>query len=565
MIRLISTFWCRTLAILTFTLGCIGSVRADFTWQLINSDAEVEITGHTDPTGDLSIPAEIDGKPVTSIGTKAFYNCKTLDSIVVPDSVTSFGSSAFYYCESLVSFTVPDAVTSIGTKAFQNCKSLTSISLPGGVTSIESYLFSGCDSLASITIPQGVTSVGNYAFYSCDALSSVVISASVTSIGDTAFSRCPLLTTIVVDPANPAYSSVNGVLFDNDQSELITAPGGLSGSYSIPDGVTAIGDYAFYYCESVSAVILPDSVTTIGQYAFGYCDGLLAITIPDGVTTLAQRAFYRCDGLASVILSGNLTSIEDFTFHECMALVSITIPDSVTAIGESAFSTCESLVSVTLGRGVTTIEDDAFVDCESLTAAIFLSHAPVLGDDVFGGADSGFSITFHEGATGFSTPTWEGYPCEMIPSSATTFSAWAETAFAGAGTSADQMLASADPDQDGRINLFEYAFGGDPTLSDSSAPVTTDADNGLPILSFTIVGDATDLSYIVQTSSDGKTWQDGAVFTPQASVSAPIRSVDQQTLHVSTVAQGDGTHLVRERFTGASPVQFARVRIEQAD
>ena len=147
-------------------------------------------------SGALTIPATIEGKPVTSIGDKAFAYCSGLTSITIPDSVTSIGVRAFYECSSLTSTTIPDGVTSIEKWTFTKCRSLTSITIPDSVTSIGSSAFSNCTNLTNIAIPDGVTSIGWGAFAGCTSLMSVTIGDSVTSIGDLAFAFCKSLTAV---------------------------------------------------------------------------------------------------------------------------------------------------------------------------------------------------------------------------------------------------------------------------------------------------------------------------------------------------------------------------------
>ena len=163
------------------------------------------------------------------------------------------------------------------------------------VTSIGDRAFSGCSSLTSITIPDSVTSIGSYAFEDCTSLTSITIPDSVTSIDEDAFRFCDKLNQINVDTANTVYSSVNGVLFDKDKTELIIYPEGKAdASYAIPNSVTSIGNYAFFLCSS-----------------------LTSITIPNGVTSIGNSAFYKCSSLKDVYYSGTQEQWEKISIDDC--------------------------------------------------------------------------------------------------------------------------------------------------------------------------------------------------------------------------------------------------------
>ncbi len=219
--------------------------------------------------------------------------------------------------------------------------------------------------------PEGdvVTGIGDDAFYNRYSLTSVVIPNGVTSIGEYAFGQCSSLTSIEVDEENTAYKSIDGNLYTKDGKTLVQYAGGKTDtSFTIPDGVTTIGNSAFYYCESLTSIEIPDSVTSIGNSAFYYCKSLTSIEIPDSVTSIGDKAFYYCKSLTSIEIPDSVTSIGDKAFSDCDSLTSVVIPDNVTSIGNSAFYSCDSLKSVEIGSGVTDIGDDAFCLCKGLTS-----------------------------------------------------------------------------------------------------------------------------------------------------------------------------------------------------
>ena len=181
-----------------------SSVRAGTLGDLTYEIAQPQLTitdCNESAAGELVIPAEIEGLPVTGIGDEAFYYCSSLTSISIPEGVTSIGDSAFSYCRSLTSITIPEGVTRIMDEAFSSCESLTSITIPDSVISIGDEAFSECISLTPITIPNSVYSIGDKAFASCYSLTSISIPETVTSIGDEAFRGCFALESVVVPTA----------------------------------------------------------------------------------------------------------------------------------------------------------------------------------------------------------------------------------------------------------------------------------------------------------------------------------------------------------------------------
>ncbi len=307
-----------------------------------------------------------------TIAINAFYNCDSITSVTIGNSVTSIGNYAFRGCSSLTSVTIGNGVTSIGYYAFYNTAYYNNSSnwengvlyigkhlidaketisgaytIKQGTLTIAGRTFSGCDSLTSITIPDSVTSIGNYAFEYCSSLTSITIPASVTSIGDDAFRGCPSLESITVGMNNKTYHSDSNCLIETATKTLVL---GCKNSVIPTDGnVTSIGSYAFYGCSSLTSITIPNSVTSIGNYAFRGCSSLTSVTIGNSVTSIGSSAFYNCKSLTSVTIPDSVTSIGGYAFEECTSLTSITIPDSVTSIGSYAFYNCDALTYVYYG------------------------------------------------------------------------------------------------------------------------------------------------------------------------------------------------------------------------
>jgi hypothetical protein len=346
-----------------------GSGSGQFTY-FVDSGA-VTITGYTGSDTVITIPDYIDGLPVTriddfalqygaftsvtignnvtDIGVDAFNGCYNLATVLIPNSVQTLEDGAFINCSALTTIFIPASVTQIGDAPFAGCSALTSITvdganasyvgsggvlfdyaqvtliqypegktassyaIPATVTRIGVDAFFGC-LLTSISIPNSVNTISDYAFAGA-RLTSVTLPASVTSLGNGPFDATPDLTAINVNPANPAFLSVNGVLFNHTGTILINYPAGKPGTtYAFPSGVTSVGASAFAGC-TLTSITIPDTVTSIEDSAFYQCFSLSSVTLGAALANIDALAFAYCPNLTSFYFKGNAPTADPTVFY----------------------------------------------------------------------------------------------------------------------------------------------------------------------------------------------------------------------------------------------------------
>ncbi len=211
-------------------------------------------------------------------------------------------------------------------------------------------------------------------------LANVIIPNSVTSIGTGSlrFNTWTCYRLVVLGAQNANYTSENGVLFDKGMNNLLECPNGIEeSSYSIPDTVTNVGDWAFASCSTLANVTIPNSVVSIGQWAFARTE-MLVVTIPDSVVSLGAFAFAQ-SSVGSVTIGNGLATLVSDVFYECTGLTSVTI-----------------------GTGVKTIEDFAFYDCPNLTSLYFTGNAPIADASTFLQANQNVTVYYMPGTTGWA-------------------------------------------------------------------------------------------------------------------------------------------------------------------
>ena len=384
-------------------------------------------------------------KAVKKIADFSFMGCKTMTSVIIPNSVTSIGYGAFYGCNSLTSIIIPNSVTSIEYGAFSNTAwydaqpdgiiyagkvlyeykgempANTSVIVKDGTTEIAGVAFKDYGNLTSITIPNSVTSIGEEAFYNTawyDAQPDGIIYAGKVLYKYKG--EMPANTSVIVKDGT---TGIAGGAF-SDCSSLA--------SVTIGDSVTSIGNSAFRNCISLTSITIPNSVTSIGYFAFDGCSNLTSITIPNSVTSIGSSAFRGCSSLESIdvanenttydsrdncnaiietatntliagckntIIPSSVISIGNYAFDGCISLTSITIPSSITSIGDYAFRNCRSLTSITIPNSVTSIGGYAFSGCRSLTSITIPNSVTSIEDFAFCGCSSLTSITIPNSVT----------------------------------------------------------------------------------------------------------------------------------------------------------------------
>lgn len=280
---------------------------------------------------------------VMSIDEFAFAECNKLQNIVIPTGVTSIGGYAFSNCEALESVVLSEGVTYVGDNLFDGCRNLRSVVLPKTLKNISNCMFGSCTALRSVDIPEGTEIIERLAFYRCIGLEKINISSSVNKIEDEAF---PISGQLIfeVDDKNQNFSSLDGVLFNKDKTEIIKyAKDKLQQKYKIPEEVTVMSSYAFMKCSELTDLYIPVSVGGYGSPTFSGC-GKLRITVDPNNPRLSSQdgVLYNKDKTILIRYANDIYP-------------SFKIPDTVINIAWSAFSDCKNLMAIYVPESVKTI------------------------------------------------------------------------------------------------------------------------------------------------------------------------------------------------------------------
>ncbi len=324
--------------------------------------------GYPQPTGDLVIPETVMGgggvwtvseilddafrecditslvipNTVTAIGNRAFYHCTSLSgTVVIPNSVNTVGYTAFCRCDRMTEVVLPEKDVTYGNECFMTTGLTGTLELPEGLTVVSNSMFRNNGKLTNIVFSNTVTTILGDAFSSCDKLERVQLPSSVTTIEGNPFNSCEKIESVTVEEGNAVYDSENNCIINQLTNTVVI---GCKNSV-IPEGVVAIGPYAFGQCGLTRMLDLPSSVTTIGTHAFMSCNDPGSLVIPETVTNIAPEAFIY-GRFSTVTLPQSMDTIPYRLFGMCQWMGEVTLPESIRYIDRLAFSWCTKLKKI---------------------------------------------------------------------------------------------------------------------------------------------------------------------------------------------------------------------------
>ena len=320
-------------------------------------------------------------------------DCKNNGSygtVSIKDGTVGIAEYAFYECKGITSVGIPDSVRVIGGGAFYKCTALESVVLPADLSEIRDYTFYHCDELTLPVLPVTLTRIGRSAFYKCRLVADgaegdenrLVIPASVKEIGPFAFYGCTYTYTdrATTEQKNGGIDIL--VLGDGVVSVGERAFAGIASlrQVTLGAGLRTLGEKVFYKCTALRSVTFGESLQTIGDKAFYGCSALEAVRLPASLTDIGAYAFYRCIAIASLDLGGTV-SVGDAAFLGCVGIRRLSFSDSLRVIGKQSFRGCVGLESLVLPQTLETVGAHAFYGCPNLTLFLTAEEVPDGFDD----------------------------------------------------------------------------------------------------------------------------------------------------------------------------------------
>ena len=433
-------------------------------WRIVSVNSGAET---------LELPGEVNGLPVTEIGSLDLHNCPRLRELTVPAAIETVDVLAFkswkaqnrtlhappgspaiaqavhdgvsVYVSGVArelttedglravqsgsagwiiagcdqekdKLTLPDTilglpVTAIGKGAFSGCEWLKSITLSQSLTAIGEEAFANCTRLKSAALPDGLVSIGRNAFFNCNALGRVNLGAAVARIDGNPFASSSARAYVAED--NPVFSAKNSLLINNQTHTLVACFIREDKQIRVPDGVVTIGEYAFCDRETLQKIVLPESLMFIKHHAFYDCDNLRTLQLPGNVRAIDEYAFALCRNLRTITLPDSLSAIGEYAFSQCARLPSITLPHSVQYLNRGVFEGCKALEEVQAAGSIRRVEEEAFLGCQRLKSFTILRTTAYIGKRAFEGCEA-LTLTVVQGTNGELYARNNGIPYQTI-------------------------------------------------------------------------------------------------------------------------------------------------------
>lgn len=347
----------------------------------------------------LTIPVSYNDKFVTTVEGSAFRSCSLLETVNIPDTVKTIEiGTAFLSCSSLENvniyeteerekgafssvggvllydneyngkelkyfpqarrgeYEIPDGVETIPVAAFKTSK-ISKVTIPASVTTIDANAFLVSANLTEVVFAHSdggeELTIGASAFGSCKALTSITLPARLKSFSSEIFKSSYSLVNVNIDGESADYSSIDGVLCNGDGSQIIYFPIGRTGAYTIPSGVSVIGEEAFKDCYYINSVTIPGYVTEIGKGAFSDCRNIISLTFGgvkgDADLIIGEQAFYGCYNIKKLTLPENLTELKKNSFGNTQSLTEVTLDCGNASFENAAFGTIVSAADAKKG------------------------------------------------------------------------------------------------------------------------------------------------------------------------------------------------------------------------
>lgn len=380
--------------------------ESPYYYEVIDNGTAVMVTLYDGPGGVVAVPSEIDGKPVTVIGSNTFFLNLGITSVTIPASVKRIEASAIYRCLGLTSLSIPSTVESIAEGAFNECLNIEQYDVDPAnpnYLSEDGVIYTKTKAVilqypigsasTNYTVDENVVRIAERSFMGADQLTEVTLGEGVFEIGNLAFDGCVGLTSMV-----------------------------------IPNEVAAIGEFAFADCTSMATVTFGTSLQTMGMGAFHTCTSLTSVNLPSSLSYVGKGIFSDCTNLQEILVDGNSTTFiseQGVLYDREMTTLyqypcgkndtSYTVPYGVTNITDDAFVNQPTLASITFPSTLESIGTCAFLGCDALYDMYFLGDAPTVGDFWY---DSWTNPMVHHYArydTYTDTYPWQNMNRQLIP------------------------------------------------------------------------------------------------------------------------------------------------------